>query len=303
MKLRMILARPLLAALAALCVTPAAAHAEEPAPCPPFEVTGTGPDLVLVPGLGSHPETWETVKESLAKDYRLHLVHVAGFAGRPAKGDPAQVLKNTEAEIIRHLDCQKVESALYAGHSMGGFLGLMLGADHPDRITRVVVVDSLPFFPLIFNPGATVAGTARIAEDTRIGLLAQDRESFAESQRRGVLSLVQKPADQARVVDWSIASDRASFASAVHALMTTDMRPRLPQVKVPVRVIAASNLYAPRARVEPLFRTAYAGTPDFQLTVVDDSYHFIMFDQPEAFEKALRAGLTAETAAPAAQQP
>lgn len=293
--------RLLLAALAALSL-PAAVHAED-APCPPFEVTGSGPDLVLVPGLGSSPETWSLVKQSLARDYRLHLVHVAGFAGRPAKGDPARVLENTEAEIIRHLDCQKVPSALYAGHSLGGFLGLMLGADHPDRITRVVVVDSLPFFPLIYNPGATVAGTRRIAEDTRVGLLALDRDSFAESQRRGVMSLVQKPADQTRVAGWSIASDRASFANAIHALMTTDMRPRLGGVKVPVRVIAAANPYAPRTRVEPLFAAAYAGTPDFQLTIVEDSFHFIMFDQPEAFEQALRAGLTADAAPPAAQQP
>lgn len=288
--------RLLFAAFAALLL-PVAAHAEEP--CPPFEVTGTGPDLVLVPGLGSHPETWSIVKQSLAKDYRLHLVHVAGFAGRPAKGDPMQVLANTKAEIIRHLDCQKVARAAYAGHSMGGFLGLMLGADHPDRISRVVVVDSLPFFPLIFNPGATVASTTRIAEDTRIGLLAQDRDSFAEGQRRGVMSLVQKPADQTRVADWSIASDRASFASAIHALMTTDMRARLGEVKVPVRVIAAANPYAPRARVEPLYRTAYAGTPDMQLTIIDDSFHFIMFDQPAAFETALRAGLADEAAKPA----
>lgn len=292
------LARPLLAALAALLI-PAATQAEDAAPCPPFEVTGTGPDLVLVPGLGSSPETWSLVKESLAKDYRLHLVHVAGFAGRPAKGDPARVLQNTEAEIIRHLDCQKISQAAYAGHSMGGFLGLMLAADHPDRISRVVVVDSLPFFPLIFNPGATVASSSRIAEDTRIGLLAQDRDSFAEGQRRGVMSLVKTPAWQGRVADWSIASDRASFASAIHALMTTDMRPRLSEMKVPVRVIAAANPYAPRERVEPLFRSAYAGTPDMQLTIIDDSFHFIMFDQPGAFEAALRAGLAAEGAAPA----
>ena len=288
--------RLLFAAFAALLL-PVAAHAEEP--CPPFEVTGTGPDLVLVPGLGSHPETWSIVKQSLAKDYRLHLVHVAGFAGRPAKGDSMQVLANTKAEIIRHLDCQKVARAAYAGHSMGGFLGLMLGADHPDRITRVVVVDSLPFFPLIFNPGATLASTARIAEDARIGVLAQDRDSFAEGQRRSVLSLVKTPAWQGRVADWSIASDRASFAAAIHALMTTDMRARLGEVKVPVRVIAAANPYAPRARVEPLYRTAYSGTPDMQLTIIDDSFHFIMFDQPEAFEAALRMGLADEAPPPA----
>ncbi len=286
--------RLLLAALAAL-VLPAAVHAED-APCPNFEVTGTGPDLVLVPGLGSSPETWDTVKASLAKDYRLHLVHVAGFAGRPAHGDPAQIFANTEAEIIRHLDCRKVPSALYAGHSMGGFLGLMLGADHPDRITRVVVVDSLPFLPLIYNPGANPANTGQIAADTRSGMLAQDRDSFAESQRRGVMSLVKTPAWQGKVADWSIASDRASFAAAIYALMTTDMRPRLAEVTVPVRVIAAANPYAPRARIEPLYRAAYAGTPDMQLTVIEDSFHFVMFDQPEAFEKGLREALSSKPA-------
>lgn len=293
--------RLLLAALAALSL-PAAVHAED-APCPPFEVTGNGPDLVLVPGLGSSPETWSLVKEHLARDYRLHLVHVAGFAGRLAKGDPAQVFANTEAEIIRHLDCQNIKEAAYAGHSLGGFLGLMLAADHPERISRVVVVDSLPFFPLIFNPGATVASSTGIAEDTRIGVLALDRDSFAEGQRRSAQSLVKNPAWQGKVADWTIASDRASFASAISALMTTDMRPRLPEVRVPVRVIAAANAYAPRAQIEPLYRTAYAGTPDLKLTVIDDSFHFIMFDQPEAFEKALREALVSEPAPAAAPGP
>lgn len=281
--------RPLLAALAALLV-PAAALAEE-APCPPFEVVGTGPDLVLVPGLGAHPDTWGGVKDSLAKDYRLHLVHIAGFAGRAPVGDPAAVLDTARAEILRHLDCRKVTSALYAGHSLGGFLGLTLAAAHPDRIARVVVVDSLPFFPLIFNPAATAAGSAQMAEDARFGILALDRQSFAENQRQTAMSLVQAPAWREAVAGWTIASDRASFAAGVHGLMTTDMRPRLGEVNVPVRVIAAANPYAPRARVEPLYAAAYAGTPDFGLTMIENSYHFIMFDQPEAFETALRAGM------------
>lgn len=282
--------RSLLAALAALLLLPAAAHAED-APCPPFEVTGTGPDLVLVPGLGSSPETWEKQKASLAKDYRLHLVQLAGFAGRAAVGDPATLLARAEAEIIRHLDCEKVSQAAYVGHSMGGFLGLVLAADHPERIGRVVVVDSLPFFPLIFDPRATPASAARIAEDTRTGLLALDRDSFAETQRRSAASLVQDPAWRERIAGWTIASDRATFAGAVFALMTTDMRPRLSQVKVPVRVIAAANPFAPRAMVEPLYTAAYAGLADMKLTVIDISYHFVMIDQPAPFETALREAL------------
>ena len=284
--------RVLLAALAALFLTPAAAQAQaQDAPCPPFEVTGSGPDLVLVPGLGSSPEVWDGVKASLARDYRLHLVHIAGFAGRPATGSPAEVLTRAEGEIIRHLDCQGIASAAYAGHSLGGFLGLRLAADHPDRIARVVVVDSLPFFPLIFDPAATPASAAMLADGTQMGLLAQDRGSFAESQRQSVRSLVRNTAYHERVAQWSIASDRPTFAAAIHALMTTDMRPRLGQIGAPVRVLVAANSYAPRARIVPLYTAAYAGLPDMQLTVIDDSFHFVMFDQPEAFEAALRAAL------------
>lgn len=284
-------ARPLCAALAALTL-PTIAHAEDaPAPCPPFEVVGTGPDLVLVPGLGSSPAVWDGVRESLAKDYRLHLVHVAGFAGRAPEGDPATVIERTEAEIIRHLDCEKVKSAAYAGHSMGGFLGLMLAADHPDRIDRVVVVDSLPFFPLIFDPTLTVERAAPQAELTRAALLGQDDATFAASQRAGVQSLVREAGFHEQVVQWSLDSDRATFAGAVHAIMTTDLRPRLPAITTPVTVLAAANAYAPRTRVEPLYTAAYAGLPGVKLTIIEDSYHFIMFDQPAAFEAALRAGL------------
>lgn len=280
--------RAIFAALAALFL-PAAALAEDA--CPPFEVVGSGPDLVLVPGLGSHPAVWDGVKDSLAKDYRVHLVHVAGFAGRAPAGDPETLVERTKAEVIRHLDCQKIQRAAYAGHSMGGFMGLMLAADHPDRIARIVVVDSLPFFPLIFNPAATVELAAGQAEAARAQIIAQDDATFAAGQRMGVTSLVRNPAYQPQVVDWSIASDRASFAGAIHALMTTDLRPRLGAITAPVTVLAAANPFAPRTRVEPLYTAAYAGLPQAKLTVIEDSFHFIMFDQPAAFEAALREGL------------
>lgn len=284
----MTFARLLLAALAAL-VLHAPVLAEDA--CPPFEVVGSGPDLVLVPGLGSPPAVWDGVKASLAKDYRLHLVHVAGFAGRAPEGDPATLSARTEAEIIRHLDCQKVKRALYAGHSMGGFLGLMLAADYPDRIARVVVVDSLPFYPLIFDPSLTPERTGAQAEATRKALAGMDDAAFTASQRQGVQILVRDPAFHERVVQWSIDSDRASFAAAVYTVMTNDMRPRLGTITAPVTVLAAANAYVPRERIEKLYSAAYAGLPGVKLVVIEDSYHFIMFDQPEAFEKALREGL------------
>jgi pimeloyl-ACP methyl ester carboxylesterase len=118
-----------------------------------------------------------------------------------------------------------------------------------------------------------------------------DGATFAASQRLGVQSLVREAGYHEQVVQWSLDSDRASFAGAIHGVMTTDMRPRLPAITTPVTVLVAANLYTPRARMEALYGPAYAGLPGVKLVYIEDSYHFIMFDQPAAFEAALRAGL------------
>ena len=56
---------------------------------PPFrptrftvEVTGEGPDVLLIPGLTTGREVWRATVAS-APGYRYHLLQVAGFAGAP----------------------------------------------------------------------------------------------------------------------------------------------------------------------------------------------------------------------------
>ncbi len=283
--------RALLSCIASLVLTAAATPALADEPCPPYESMGEGPDLVLVPGLGSAPEVWDGVAEALAEDYTLHLVHVAGFAGRAPMGDPQSIVDDAAEEIIAYLDCKDIESAAYAGHSMGGFLGLKLASEHPTRIANLVVVDSLPFFPLIFSPAATPELATPQANIMRMQMLEQSDSEFEQAQRMGVRSLVKNTDYHETVVSWSTSSDRASFAGAMHALMTTDLRPQLSDIDTPTTIMIAANAFAPRERVEPLYSAAYEGLEGMQLTIVEDSYHFIMFDQPDAFAAALDAAL------------
>ncbi len=269
-----------------------AALADQPQEaCPPYETVGAGPDLILIPGLGSSPATWDGIKDALSERYTVHLVHVAGFASRAPNGPPDTIIARAAQEIVDHLDCNKIESALYAGHSLGGFLGLKLAKDHPDRIKRLVIVDALPFFPLLFSPQATADTAAAQAEGFKMQILRQSAEEFAQTQQVGVRSLVKNSEYHGTIADWSIASDRATFASAIHSLMTTDLRPALKDVSTPTTIIAASNAFAPRSRIESLYQSAYASLETADIRIVEDSYHFIMFDQPEIFETELLRAL------------
>jgi len=259
--------------------------------CPGYEITGEGPDLVLVPGLGSSPEVWDDVVANLKGEYRIHRVHVAGFAGREPNGDPETLVERTVQEIVLHLECNEIESALYAGHSMGGFLGLKLASEHPERIERLVVVDALPFYSLIFSPLATTEAVRPQADGFRAQILSQTEAAFEASQQMGVRSLVKTTEYQPRVVSWSVKSDRATFANAIHALMTTDLRSSLAAIDTPTTVIVAANPFAPRERMLGLYEGAYEDLEGVEIKIVEDSYHFVMVDQPEAFEAALRGAL------------
>lgn len=283
--------RGFLSGLASLVLIASGTQVHASEQCPPYESIGEGPDLVLVPGLGSGPEVWDGIKDTLSEDYTLHLVHVAGFAGRPMSGDPQTIVDDAASEIIAYLDCKNIDSAAYAGHSMGGFLGLQLASEHPERIANLIVVDALPFFPLIFSPAATPELATPQANIMRMQMLEQNDAEFEQSQRMGVRSLVKNTDFHETVVGWSTSSDRASFAGAMHALMTTDLRPRLAEIDTPTTVIIAANAFAPRERVEPLYSAAYEGLEGLQLTIVEDSYHFIMFDQPQAFAAAMQRAL------------
>jgi N-formylmaleamate deformylase len=51
------------------------------------EVSGHGPPLVLIPGLASPGQVWRTTVEHYRSDHRLHVLTLAGFAGRaPSPG-------------------------------------------------------------------------------------------------------------------------------------------------------------------------------------------------------------------------
>jgi len=280
-----------LGALFLLAIGASAIPAGAQTDCPPYEVIGEGPDVVLIPGLASPPAVWDATAERLSADHRVHLVHVAGFAGRAAEGEPETVIDRAEAEIVRHLDCTGTKQAAIIGHSMGGVLGLLMARDHGERVSRVMIVDSVPFFPLLFNPAATVEMVRPQADAVRAQIIGQDDAAFEASQRQTILSLVQGDADRERVLQWSLATDRATMAAAVHDLMTRDLRPDLAAITVPVTILYAHNAYATEARMKPIFESAYAGLPDKRLIGMADSFHFIMYDRAEAFAAEVDAFL------------
>ncbi len=291
--------RNLLAAMGtSLSLTVALAAPGQPVPVAGDRITvtveGVGPDVILIPGLASSREVWAGLVSTLRQQHRLHLVQVAGFAGAPAvpavNGRVAAPVAEAVADYIRS---QHLEAPAIIGHSLGGEVALMLGARYPQQAGRLMVVDALPFYTLLINPAATAETAAPHAAQFRDAMLAAPAEQAEAMQRSAIERLVKTAAPRPALVKAALRSDRQTVADATYELMTTDLRPALGSIQVPVEVVYAYDpLYGmPAASVDATFRNAYAGTPDIRFKRIDGSFHFVMLDQPQAFAEAVNGFL------------
>jgi pimeloyl-ACP methyl ester carboxylesterase len=263
---------------------------------------GAGPDVVLLHGFASNADVWKEVIAKLDKRFTLHVVQVSGFAGAPAPDKvPASYLDTIRDEVLRYVETQKLEAPVLVGHSMGGLTSLRAAAKSPDRVGGVVVVDALPFFSLIFNPSATADQVAPQAKMFEQFMIAQDETQFAEQVKQSIAILTRHQANRETALEWSKTSDRKVYAQLLREVMTLDARPELKKIRCPVTVMYAfdENANAPEERARKLYETAYADLDGVHLHGVADSFHFIMWDQPEAFLDALNDALSAASRPPA----
>lgn len=278
--------RALLAPLLVLAVPTAGVAVPPPPAAPAFKPTrfsvvvqGTGPDVILIPGLTGSRDVW---KGSVAAvpGFRYHLVQVAGFAGTaPGGNSTGQVVAPLAEEIARYIASRRLQRPAIVGHSMGGTVAMMVAARHPALAGRVMVVDMLP------QPAGLIGGSAngmRGLADALKGL------SGTESGRQLIQSAI-------RIFGTDETQNRGSdtdvVARATQELATMDLTPELSRIKAPLTVLYASPDDSRAPLVDRTYRAAYAARPNAKLVRIDRSGHMIMYSQPARFRAELKAFL------------
>ena len=263
-----------------------------------FTVTDAGtagkPDVVLIPGLGSSRAVWDGEVKLLAPHYRLHVLQVAGFAGAPAAGNavaagtPSAILPGIVEELHQYIVTTGIHPAV-VGHSLGGLLAMMLADKHPEDVRKLVIVDTLPYYAVLFKPDATVDGIKPQAEVMRQQIIAAPADQFALMQQTVVPQLVSNPDGQKLVEAADIAGDRTVFADAMYEDLQTDLRGDIATIKTPTLMLYPFDPVAQKdaTQVDAMYTGAYKPMPNVKLLRIDGSRHFIMYDQPAKLDAAL----------------
>ena len=104
-----------------------------------YEWPGAGPHLVLLHPSSGYGRMWEATADALGA--RFHVIapdqRGHGDSGRP-DGDYSAEEYAEDLRLL--LDALDVDRAVVAGHSLGGRVGMVLAATHPDRVLALGLV-------------------------------------------------------------------------------------------------------------------------------------------------------------------
>ncbi len=103
---------------------------------------GSEPPLVLMPGLTANAHSFDgLIAAGLSPAMRVLALDLRGrgLSDKPASG---YRMADHAADIIGFLDALELPRVVLGGHSFGGLLTIYLAAHHPERFSKLVVIDA-----------------------------------------------------------------------------------------------------------------------------------------------------------------
>ena len=106
-----------------------------------YERTGSGPPVVLIPGLGGDGRFWGGVVTALKDRFDLVVVDHRG-AGRSDRPAGRYSIGGIADDMLAIMDQERIAAAHLVGHSTGGAIVQTIALDAPERARSLVISGS-----------------------------------------------------------------------------------------------------------------------------------------------------------------
>lgn len=107
-----------------------------------YHDVGTGPVVVLLHGLADDTTVWDPVVPGLSQNHRVVVLDQIGF-GRSDKPMLSYRVATFVDFFHGFLQRLKIERAALIGNSLGGWVAASYALEHPERVDKLVLVDSV----------------------------------------------------------------------------------------------------------------------------------------------------------------
>jgi 3-oxoadipate enol-lactonase len=241
---------------------------------------GSGVPVVLIHGFPLCRKMWHPQKNAVASaGFRLVTPDLRGFGESDAPEGPYSMDLFAD-DLVELLDLLEIESAVFGGMSMGGYVLFNLLERYPQRVK-----------------GACFIVTRSTADDEaakeRRLLLAREVMKFGPQvvgdAFERILFAPGTPAERPKLVSevcgWIAATDSRGLAGGLLAMREReDSTPLLPSIGLPSLVIGAEH---DAASPPENARAMAAAIPGSRLDIIAEAGHMANLENPGAFNRAL----------------
>ncbi len=236
-----------------------------------YETTGSGPALLFAHGAGGNAASWWQQVPEFRRDHRVITFDHRGF-GR-SRCAPEQFSASVfDADALAILDAENIDRAAVVCQSMGGWTGVRLAVNHPQRVRALVLGNT---------PGAIYSDALR---DQMRTIVARPPTSDLTAMTLGAPF---RDSDPAGAYLYTAITAFNTTPMPLAALMARDgfVAPeRLRPFPVPVHMIG-SDL---DVTFPPELLKATAALIDAKITMVDGAGHSTYFEKPVEFNRIVR---------------
>ncbi|RZQ52214.1 hypothetical protein C1E23_15090 [Pseudoalteromonas phenolica] len=250
-------------------------------------------DIILIPGLMSNGEVWQSTLDTIKDKHRVHVVSISGFADsqKPTNFSMYELQNKlidfiTEENRKSEVSSDVINKSILIGHSLGGFLAMSIALEKPELVSKVVSVDGLPYIGPIFTGTNQTTPASLSNQAERILLMHKSitQAQLAKQTANGIFIQATQPKHQKHIIDMAERSDTVTVGRAMHYLMSNDLRPSLTEIKADLLILGASGGFNDNSRkqaVEQLYKGQVANLPNAVVKMNTTSRHFIMYDDPK----------------------
>jgi len=246
------------------------------------EVEGRGDPVVYVHGLFASSSIWQDVlgraeagRPGIALDFPG-----SGGSERPWPWD--YTVEGLKSALLAYLDARGIRRAVLVGSSFGGAIAMLVAADNPERVERLVLVASA-------SPESRPLWTLRllrfrVAGDAALALLR--RPMLAWGHRHQLYARAERVSDRAIDEAWRALRIPGTRRAALRSIRS-DPRPYLgmeSKIRTPTLVIwGDSDRILPPSEGPRLA----SRIPGAKLVVIPGAGHLPQREQPAAFAQAV----------------
>ena len=241
---------------------------------------GEGAPVVLLHPFPINHDFWRGVAADLSSQYKLIMPDLRGM-GRSSPGDgPASMKKHAE-DIRRVCDDARVDKAVFAGVSIGGYLLFEFWRSLRERVTALAFCNT--------RANAETEEGKRVRLEAVRQIEARGTEQFidallprllGETTRRNRPDIVEDARRMALE-----ASGKGIIANQLGMAERPDSIPTLTTINVPTLVIGGTeDTGAPQEEIERMHK----GVRGSQMRMIPQAGHYAAMERPQQFTEILR---------------